>query len=272
VKAGRLIALVTVAAVFPFGAAAANGSWSALFDDTPNDAASGPEIYRLLLGSSDDGFVSFEVDAKLKAAKSVTLFIDADGSGKTGDPANDGAELRFDLTDAGRKRRLSGWRASRWTTILPPTASAQTTPYGAELFISRRDLGGSKDVNVWAESTGRGTDRIPDRGEIHYDLRPLRLTVAHFKDTSGHLSERLELTIRRSDSGGFLVGELPLCSAHIGGKAVFARLLDQARQTSPAAYCLWRFPTSLRGKEGRATITIQLAGRTVARGASFVVK
>jgi hypothetical protein len=272
VRKAPLLVLAAVLAALPVAAGATNGSWLEFYDDTPNDAASGPDIYRLLVGNSDKGFVSFEVDAKLKATKTVTLFVDTDAATSTGDPANGGADLRLDITAAGRKRELFGWRSGRWLTVLPPSASVHDTVYGVDLFIDRSDLGHSDRVDLWAESTGNGNDRMPDRGVIHYDLRPLRLTVARFEATTTRLAERLELTIRRSDSGGYLTGDLPLCSAHVGGKPVFAKLLDQARKQSPAAYCLWRFPASLRGRKARATITIEDAGRTVTRSAAFVVR
>lgn len=190
-RRAALAALVAALVTLPLAAGAANGSWLEFYDDTPNDAASGPDIYRLLIGNSDNGFVSFEVDAKLRATKTVTLFVDTDAAMATGDPANGGADLRLDITGAGRKRELFGWRSGRWLAVLPPSASVHDTVYGIDLFIDRSDLGGSDRVAVWAESTGSGTDRMPDRGVIHYDLRPLRLTVARFKATTTRLAERL---------------------------------------------------------------------------------
>jgi hypothetical protein len=204
----------------------------------------------------------------------ASVFVDTDATATTGGPG--GAELRVDFTDHGNRTSFAVWKSGSWVgakfptaLILPPNLDVF---FGPTAELDLQSLGDPTAVNLWAEASGGGrTDRLPDAGTIHYDVQPLVLSVASFKPTAGKLRERLELVVNRSDSGEPLIGELPLCSAHVGGKVVFAKLAAPAKSDAPAAVCDWRFPKAMIGKKGIATITLTSSGRTVKRSVAFTV-
>jgi hypothetical protein len=136
----------------------------------------------------------------------------------------------------------------------------------------RAEIGKPTAVNVLAESTAGGAhDLAPDLGTIHYKLTPLVLTISSFTAMRSARAERLELGVTRSDSGGPLLGEPPLCHGRVAGKVVFATVLDDAR-VGQRACCAWKFPKALVGKKARLTITIPYAGRKVSRSVSLTIR
>jgi hypothetical protein len=165
--------------------------------------------------------------------------------------------------------------AFRLHSALSDTTSTVTVFVDADdlaFAVDRAEIGKPTAVNVLAESTAGGAhDLAPDLGTIHYKLTPLVLTISSFTAMRSARAERLELGVTRSDSGGPLLGEPPLCHGRVAGKVVFATVLDDAR-VGQRACCAWKFPKALVGKKARLTITIPYAGRKVSRSVSLTIR
>jgi hypothetical protein len=262
-----LLAAFLVAAPFAGGAT----GWVEGYHDATGDSGRAADLQELIVGSDDTGEASFVLPdpLPLHAGDVVTLFVDADADGTTGDVK--GADYRFVARGGNQSARLERWNGGAWAAA-PALSARGGTRFGVGFFVNRRDLRNAGPIRVWVESAaGNDVDRLPDSGAIAYDLRPLKLPTT-FRASIGRRTATLALVVRRTDTGGF-VAELPLCQGRVAGKSRFATSLESPSQRNGyRGSCTWRFPKSAVGKRARLTITVQFGERTVTRVRSFVVR
>jgi hypothetical protein len=269
------LAMASLAFLVASAAAAPSDNWLEYFGDPQSDAGSAPDLAQIFIGGSDDGAATFHIWARIPpgdTTSTITVFIDADDNPSTGDAVHAGADYSLVAFHGGRSFDFTRWSSGRWVSAsAPPMFASYRNPF-LDFYVSRALLGGAAAINVMVESSaGTQHDRLPDTGTIHYGLTPLVLAISKFSATRSPRGERLELGVTRSDTGGALTGQPPYCHGRVGGKIVFASVLDSGKPAKPA-FCAWKFSKAMVGKKARLTITSPYASRKVSRSVSLTVR
>ena len=172
VVGASLVAVLVAAA-----AAAAQGpSWS----DPAGDAFLAPDILLVSGNWNADNTVSFAVimgQERLYGGESVTIYLDVDLSGATGDRGADYAITLNRMTWTGYTQALTRWTGSGWVDAPSSTLTWVAPANGVAGGISRADIGWpAAGVDFWVHtvhtepSLNRYYDFAPNGG--YYSLRP----------------------------------------------------------------------------------------------------
>ena len=169
-RAGPLAGVLALALTL-VPAASAGGAYS----DPAGDNASAGDITALKVsGSKATGQFTFNIAGSgLSSSDDVPtfLYIDSDATPLTGDIQSLGADYAFIV---GQSSYASAhYNGSTWVDTTFPTARVLGGSGGLFILINKSDLGGTSDVNFWAESfdtVGKKWDDAPNDGAFNYSL------------------------------------------------------------------------------------------------------
>jgi hypothetical protein len=215
----------------------------------------------------------------LASADDVTILLDTDQNGATGNTNAGGAEYLFTESESTNTFGLAHWDGANWQ-VSPATTASFTGGSGTNTLtfsINASDLGGVSGFNFWVDSIdgtgGAGhEDQAPDSATWNYQLSSglVQLRVAAFETFSapraGHLFEAA--LIAQTDTGEYVGLDATLvCVATVGGRTLRGFPMQLTVKVGgvqiPVQGCDWLLPRWTRGKILRGTITLTLQGAKV---------
>ncbi len=271
------------------GGAARSTANAQTFDDSVGEDPSAPDITSVAVSNDDAGLITFQINISNRPAFTqdmyFLIFLDTDQNPATGGADFGGAEYGIEL-DPGAVG-LFKWNGSDFTAA--PSQTSVTYGYqatGPTIRVSAVDLGRTKalDFNVFAASgvatdasgnldfTNVHTDAAPDPGHGSYGyqvltklvLKATAFTTAPKPARAGRPFSVSMAAIENDTSGPVQAGTVA-CAASLAGKRVAA---VRHVLTNGVATCIWRIPTTAKGKRIRGTITLTVGGVRLTRAFS----
>jgi hypothetical protein len=267
------------------GRSAFTGPGPTAFPDPAGDHDAAPDIGAVRVSDAKSGWITFAITtanyAVLPVQSAVVIAIDADDNPRTGES---GADLQLSLV-AG-EIALERWDGARWAQDDLPTRARHRNSgnvVSIELHVSELGNGSrfrftllSADVNAAVQSGVVAVDIAPDDFSFwRYSLanRPaLRLTATRLfaRPVQPRAGKpfAVNLAVTRSDTGR------PITSGSVGCRVRAAQSPVTAKGTvvSGSGRCAFVVPPSAQGKSLRGTITVRVAGKTVAANFAYVVR
>ena len=280
---------VTAASASP-AAATAN---TTTFADSQNEIPNAPDITTVVVSNTDTGVISFRINGvgdRLADGMLIGIDVDSDNNPATGsqDPFSLGVDYAIEFFRG--NANLFRWDGTSFTRRSNDPPQTTLTFAGLTIRINAAELGNTTRFNFGVgvitgivtdpqgelDFTSAQADFGPDPGHglWNYTVRiaPLRLLARSFSLTPRRPLAGRTLTARlvaaRSDTGAVLTGGRVVCVARVGG----ARVAGRGRFVGRGARCVWRVPSSARGKRITGSIAVVFEGRRVSRSFAGTVR
>jgi hypothetical protein len=265
------------------------GATPAAFADPGGDQDAAPDVTSVRVSDTKNGWISFAITTANYSAspgESVLIVtIDRDNRSRTGDS---GADVR--ITSVGGlsgDEQVEQWDPAGgvWRQVTQPTrVRSRHAGDVTTIEIHRDELEQTRsfgfgitaiDFNVAAELV-LGVDFAPEgRAYFRYSmvnkaalvLTATRLYASPARPRAGR-PFAVNLAVRRSDTSRSITSGNVVCRAALDGRA----LSGQGRVVGGAGRCSFVLPQTAAGKRLRGTITVRVAGKSVAAGFAYVVR
>jgi hypothetical protein len=283
--AALLFALPTVA----FGDASRQASNSTTFDDSIGEDAAAPDITSIVVSNNDAGLITLQINVSNRPAFTQDMFflvyLDTDRNSATGDPNFAGADHAIDL-EAGSVN-LFQWNGTTYAAAASQTSLTYAyAAVGATIRVSAADLGKTKGFGflvIAAAGAAIDPSGNPDLTNLHVDSAPdpahgfftyqvltkLVLNVTAYttspKPAKAGRTYSASLAATQNDTAGPVQIGTVACNATIAFKRIVAVTHTVA---NGVASCIWRIPSSAKGKMLRGTVTLTVQGVKVTRSFS----
>jgi hypothetical protein len=254
---------------------------SEAFADPVGDSGNAPDVTSVVVSNDDAGTIYFRVSvanrSTLGADDLLAVTIDTDANAASG--SND---FDFVLSFVSGHAGLVAWNGSAFMAASAPSLSGSFAASVLTVAINRSELNNTSGFYFGIAASGDGgtttAEVAPDNSLWHYQLSigppaaPSSTTTATQKSPGpSHNSPGLtaislyvskatagqafliRLVVRRSDNQQPLDAGTVTCSATLASKPL--RLAAKTEPHSGISNCLWRLPTSARGKQLTGTIT-----------------
>jgi hypothetical protein len=290
VSTGVALALALGAAQPPAasGARSAATANRATFEDSRAELPNAPDITNVVVSNNDAGRITFTIGGfpRLVEGMLVGIDIDADNNPATGsqDEFSRGADYAIELVQG--NANLYRWDGSSFTRRSNDPPQSTLVFSNLSISINAAELGSTSRFSfgvvvvtgITTDSSGNPDfsnaqfDAAPDLGHGFWNysvrLAPVRLLARSFSVAPRPARAGRALTARlvatRSDTGAVVTGGRVVCTASIGG----TRIAGRGRFVGREARCVWRIPSSARGRRIAGSIAVVFEGRRVSRSFS----
>ena len=280
-----LVALPAVA----FGDSARRSANSSTYPDSIGEDPNAPDITSVVVSNDDAGNITFQVNVSNRPALTSDMFflvfLDTDQNAATGDADLQGVDDVIEL-DPGA---VTLFQCNGTDFVAAASQASLNYSYatgGPTIHVSAADLGKTKGFRfevlavsgVTVDPTGNPDltnirrDAAPDPGHglfTYQVLTRLVLTVTAFttgpKPAKAGRSFSASLAASENDTAGPVQKGTATCAATIAFKRIAAVTHVVA---NGVASCVWRIPSTAKGKILRGTITLTVQGVKVTRSFS----